>query len=313
MLTENLVPTPTWTPAGLEIDILSTVVEKKLDDGGTMYEIVRTDGRNDPVFASHMADYLAAPAPFAPDEERDARLNDPEKYFRYLRGRRKFWRALPYLAKEYTAIATRRYITATYRSDESRMNDPFSVEAIEDVARIAFLDIARAGSPPTVFSRGYFSDNYNLVDDVILWVASEREVNGSTTTKQTSKTVTDLNDRVILGAEQILATSKSAQDAVREAFRDCIGRPKKIVFLFFAATKEGILELAKEFPDAGFVVLTLHGGMNDHRYVIKIGAGDAGAMTYGGIDRKVWLKLLYEDPERMKRVTQLGYNIALLR
>ena len=91
------------------------------------------------------------------------------------------------------------------------------------------------------------------------------------------KLPTNIEDKIVMVVDPMLATGGSACDAVKMLKkRGCT----KIKFLAIIAAPEGVRKLATEYPDVEVYVSTLDRGLNEHGYIVT-GLGDAGDRIFG--------------------------------
>lgn len=91
------------------------------------------------------------------------------------------------------------------------------------------------------------------------------------------KLPTNIEDKVVMVVDPMLATGGSAVDAVKMLKkRGC----KKIKALFVIAAPQGVEKLAESHPDVEIYVSTLDRCLNEHGYILP-GLGDAGDRIFG--------------------------------
>ena len=91
------------------------------------------------------------------------------------------------------------------------------------------------------------------------------------------KLPTNIEDKVVMVVDPMLATGGSACDAVKMLKkRGC----KKIKLMSIIAAPEGVKKIANEHPDVEIFVSTLDRCLNEHGYILP-GLGDAGDRIFG--------------------------------
>ena len=91
------------------------------------------------------------------------------------------------------------------------------------------------------------------------------------------KLPTNIEEKVVMVVDPMLATGGSAVDAVKMLKkRGC----KNIKFMAIIAAPEGVKKLAEAHPDVKIYVSTLDRCLNEHGYILP-GLGDAGDRIFG--------------------------------
>lgn len=91
------------------------------------------------------------------------------------------------------------------------------------------------------------------------------------------KLPTNIENKVVMVVDPMLATGGSACDAVKMLKkRGC----KKIKLMSIIAAPEGVKKIANEHPDVEIFVSTLDRCLNEHGYILP-GLGDAGDRIFG--------------------------------
>ena len=91
------------------------------------------------------------------------------------------------------------------------------------------------------------------------------------------KLPTNIEEKVVMVVDPMLATGGSACDAVKMLKkRGC----KNIKFMAIIAAPEGMKKLSTEHPDVEIFISTLDRGLNEHGYIVP-GLGDAGDRIFG--------------------------------
>ncbi len=91
------------------------------------------------------------------------------------------------------------------------------------------------------------------------------------------KLPTNIEEKVVMVVDPMLATGGSAVDAVKMLKkRGC----KSIKFMAIIAAPEGVKKLAEAHPDVQIYVSTLDRCLNEHGYILP-GLGDAGDRIFG--------------------------------
>ena len=87
----------------------------------------------------------------------------------------------------------------------------------------------------------------------------------------------DINDRIVILVDPMLATGGSACDAIKLLKkRGC----KHIKFMAIIGAPEGVAKVQAEHPDVDIFVAALDEKLNDHAYIVP-GLGDAGDRIFG--------------------------------
>ena len=91
------------------------------------------------------------------------------------------------------------------------------------------------------------------------------------------KLPTDIEDKLVVVVDPMLATGGSATDAI-QLLKDkgC----KNIKFMAIIGAPEGVTKVAEAHPDVDIYVSTLDRGLNEHGYILP-GLGDAGDRLFG--------------------------------
>ena len=93
------------------------------------------------------------------------------------------------------------------------------------------------------------------------------------------KLPTDIQDRIVILVDPMLATGGSACDALALLKkRGC----KNIKFMCLVAAPEGVKKVQGEHPDVDIFTASLDECLNDHDYIVP-GLGDAGDGIFGTI------------------------------
>src|SRR5699024_1012315 len=91
------------------------------------------------------------------------------------------------------------------------------------------------------------------------------------------KLPSDIQDRVLIVVDPMLATGGSAEAAI-SALKNRGARHMKLMCL--VAAPEGIELVQKAHPDVDIYVAAVDTGLNDHGYIVP-GLGDAGDRLFG--------------------------------
>ena len=91
------------------------------------------------------------------------------------------------------------------------------------------------------------------------------------------KLPTNIEDKVVMVVDPMLATGGSACDAIKMLKKHGC---KKIKFLSIIAAPEGVRKVAAAHPDVEIFVSTLDRCLNNHGYILP-GLGDAGDRIFG--------------------------------
>ena len=91
------------------------------------------------------------------------------------------------------------------------------------------------------------------------------------------KAPTDLEDRLVIAVDPMLATSNSASLAIDKLKRS---GAKNIRFLCLLAAPEGIKALQEQHPDVPIFTAAIDSHLNEKGYIVP-GLGDAGDRMYG--------------------------------
>jgi uracil phosphoribosyltransferase len=89
----------------------------------------------------------------------------------------------------------------------------------------------------------------------------------------------DINERIVILIDPMLATGGSAVDALTLLKnRGC----KQIRFMCLVAAPEGVKKLQSAHPDVDIYTAALDDHLNEHAYIVP-GLGDAGDRIFGTI------------------------------
>ncbi len=87
----------------------------------------------------------------------------------------------------------------------------------------------------------------------------------------------DIEDRIVILVDPMLATGGSASDAITLLKQRGI---KNIRFMCLVAAPEGVAKVQKDHPDVDIYAAALDEKLNDHAYIVP-GLGDAGDRLFG--------------------------------
>ena len=87
----------------------------------------------------------------------------------------------------------------------------------------------------------------------------------------------DINERLVIVVDPMLATGGSAADAITQIKKRGAAN---IRLLNLVAAPEGVSKVQKEHPDVDIYCAALDGHLNDHAYIVP-GLGDAGDRLFG--------------------------------
>jgi uracil phosphoribosyltransferase len=93
-----------------------------------------------------------------------------------------------------------------------------------------------------------------------------------------SKMPMDIEDRIVILVDPMLATGGSAADAIT-LLKNKYGC-RHIRLMNLVAAPEGIARVQKEHPDVDIYVAAIDECLNDHAYIVP-GLGDAGDRIFG--------------------------------
>ena len=93
-----------------------------------------------------------------------------------------------------------------------------------------------------------------------------------------SKMPMDIEERIVILVDPMLATGGSAADAIT-LLKNKYGC-RHIRLMNLVAAPEGIARVQKEHPDVDIYVAAIDEGLNDHAYIVP-GLGDAGDRIFG--------------------------------
>jgi uracil phosphoribosyltransferase len=88
----------------------------------------------------------------------------------------------------------------------------------------------------------------------------------------------DLNDRILILADPMLATGQSMHLTYEAILKN--GKPKEVHLVSIIASKEGIDYVREHIPHAKIWVLAIDEQLNEKKYIVP-GLGDAGDLSYG--------------------------------
>ena len=93
-----------------------------------------------------------------------------------------------------------------------------------------------------------------------------------------SKMPSDIDERIVILVDPMLATGGSASDALT-LLKEKYGC-KQIKFMALVAAPEGVAKVQADHPDVDIYVAALDEKLNDHAYIVP-GLGDAGDRIFG--------------------------------
>ena len=171
---------------------------------------------------------------------------------------------------EITAYEISKELSYTPRVVETPLGEA-TVETIDD--RIVVATILRAGLPYHQGFLNYFDDAENAF--VSAYRKSTKD--GKFTVKVEYISCGDLEDKVLLLVDPMLATGGSASAAIGFLKkRGC----KNIKLVNLIAAPEGVARVQADHPDVDIYVAGMDEKLNDHGYIIP-GLGDAGDRLFG--------------------------------
>lgn len=88
----------------------------------------------------------------------------------------------------------------------------------------------------------------------------------------------DLNDRVLILADPMLATGQSLVSTYHALLKN--GTPKRLIVAGLIGSDEGLAYLQKELPQADIFLADCDAELNEHAYIVP-GLGDAGDLAFG--------------------------------
>ena len=171
---------------------------------------------------------------------------------------------------EITAYEISKELSYTPRVVETPLGEA-TVETIDD--RIVVATILRAGLPYHQGFLNYFDDAENAF--VSAYRKSTKD--GKFTVKVEYISCGDLEDKVLLLVDPMLATGGSAVDAISQIKQR---HPKSVKFMCIIAAPEGVKRLHEAHPDVQIYVGHLDRELNENAYICP-GLGDAGDRIFG--------------------------------
>lgn len=90
--------------------------------------------------------------------------------------------------------------------------------------------------------------------------------------------IPDINGKIILIADPMLATGNTMKEILGKI--KSLGNPKRIVLFNVIASKEGIDNLLKSYPDIEIYTCAIDNEVNQDGYIVP-GLGDAGDISFG--------------------------------
>ena len=137
--------------------------------------------------------------------------------------------------------------------------------------KLCFVSILRAGD-------GLLQGMLDLVPSArVGHVGIYREPETLTAVEYYYKVPEDLQERLVIVVDPMLATGKSAVAAVSRLKED---GAQQIKFVCLLAAPEGIAQLQSVHPDVPIFTAAIDKRLNDHGYILP-GLGDAGDRLYG--------------------------------
>lgn len=88
----------------------------------------------------------------------------------------------------------------------------------------------------------------------------------------------DLNDRVLILADPMLATGQSLVSTYHALLKN--GTPKRLIVAGLIGSDEGLAYVQKELPQADIFLADCDAELNEHAYIVP-GLGDAGDLAFG--------------------------------
>ena len=171
---------------------------------------------------------------------------------------------------EITAYEISKELSYTPRVVETPLGEA-TVETIDD--RIVVATILRAGLPYHQGFLNYFDDAENAF--VSAYRKSTKD--GKFTVKVEYISCGDLEDKVLLLVDPMLATGGSSAEAI-SLIKKRGG--KKISLVCLIAAPEGVSVVHERHPDVNIFVASLDSHLNEHGYIVP-GLGDAGDRIFG--------------------------------
>ena len=90
--------------------------------------------------------------------------------------------------------------------------------------------------------------------------------------------IPDVNGKLVLIADPMLATGNTLKEIVNKI--KSLGNPEKIVLFNIIASKEGINNILKSYPDIEIYTCAIDKEVNRDGYLVP-GLGDAGDISFG--------------------------------
>lgn len=135
-------------------------------------------------------------------------------------------------------------------------------------------NILRAGMPMHQGLLNYF----DKADSAFISAYRKHDRNGHFVIELEYVSCPDINDRILIVADPMLATGSSMALTLKALSR--IGRPKEIHIVSAIGTDVGIAKVRHELPKANLWLGAVDPGLNDKSYIVP-GLGDAGDLAFG--------------------------------
>lgn len=119
---------------------------------------------------------------------------------------------------------------------------------------------------------------FDQADCAFIGAFREHEADGSFHINMGYVTSPDINNRILIIADPMLATGASLALTLQQLMK--VGRPSHIHMVCAIASQQGVDHLIKSVPGITLWVATIDPTLNDRAYIVP-GLGDAGDLSYG--------------------------------
>ena len=121
-------------------------------------------------------------------------------------------------------------------------------------------------------------DVFNSADNAFIGAARQESTPGVISTNLSYTASPKLDGRTLIFSDPMLATGGSMQAALQALLK--YGKPAKMHLVAVIASKQGVAQIMRKFPQADLWVGVIDPQLNRQFYIVP-GLGDAGDLAYG--------------------------------